>query len=78
MIDFNNLYTPNSVVAIFEGNSITNGPFSIYIIKAAAGFQFNDTFRVQYPCFLVLVDSPNTYQMGQQPRPKGRGFQKPS
>ena len=63
MINFNNIYAPNSVVAIFEGNSISKGTFSIYIIKAAAGFKFNDTFTVQNPCFLALIDKHNAYQM---------------
>ena len=63
MIDFNNIYAPNSVVAIFEGNSISRGTFSIYVIKAAAGFKFNDTFTVQNPCFLVLVANNDAYQM---------------
>ena len=63
MIDFNSIYTPNSVVAIFEGNSISKGAFSIYVIKAAAGFKFNDTFTVQNPCFLVLVADNDAYQM---------------
>ena len=65
MIDFNNIYAPNSVVAIFEGNSISRGTFSIYVIKAAAGFKFNDTFTVKNPCFLVLVANNDTYQMDQ-------------
>lgn len=63
MINFNNIYASNSVVAIFEGSPIAKNPFSIYVIKAAAGFKFNDTFTVKNPCFLVLVASNNTYQM---------------
>ena len=64
MINFNNIiYAPNSVVAIFECNSINKSTFSIYVIKAAAGFKFNDTFTVQNPCFLVLVANNDTYQM---------------
>ena len=63
MINFNNIYSPNSVVAIFECNSINKDTFSIYVIKAAAGFKFNDTFTVQNPCFLVLVANNDTYQL---------------
>ena len=63
MFSFNTAYVPNSIVAAFEGFNTDGSPLGIYILRAAPGFSFNDTFVVQTPCFLVLIDEPSVYKV---------------
>lgn len=63
MFSFNNDYIPNSIVAAFEGFNTDGSPLGIYILRAAPGFSFNDTFVVQTSCFLVLVYEPYVYKV---------------
>lgn len=63
MFSFNNDYVPNSIVAAFDGFNTDGLPLGIYILRAAPGFSFNDTFVVQNSCFLVLIDEPCVYKV---------------
>ena len=63
MFSFNTAYVPNSIVAAFEVFSTDGSPLGIYILRAAPGISFNDTFVVQTSCFLVLIDEPSVYKV---------------
>lgn len=63
MFSFNTDYVPNSIAAAFEGFNTDGSPLGIYILKAAPGFSFNDTFVVQTSCCLVLIDEPYVYKV---------------
>lgn len=63
MFNFNTAYVPNSIVAAFEGFNTDGSPLGIYILRAAPGFSFNDTFVVQTSCLLVLIDEPSVYKV---------------
>lgn len=63
MFSFNTAYVSNSIVAAFEGFNTDGSPLGIYILRAAPGFSFNDTFVVQTSCFIVLVDEPSVYKV---------------